>query len=75
MILLVAASERGRAQTEMRAFRGSDHIYDSLRIAEWFWESQPERVIAPYAKSEMTEWDPEYIKTRETLMEGGGTTP
>ena len=23
-----------------------------IRIAEWFWESQPERVKAPYAKSE-----------------------
>ena len=23
----------------------------SQRIAEWFWESQPERVKAPYAKS------------------------
>ena len=43
----VAASETGRAQTEMRASRGSDRIIDSQILAEWFWESQPERVKAP----------------------------
>ena len=43
----VAASEIGRAQTGMRAFRGSDRVIDLISLAEWFWESQPERVKAP----------------------------
>ena len=43
----VAASETGRAQTGMRASRGSDRRIDSRVLAEWFWESQPERVKAP----------------------------
>ena len=43
----VAASEMERAQTGVRAFRGSDRVYDSESLAEWFWESQPERVKAP----------------------------
>ena len=43
----VAASETGRAQTGVRAPRGSDRGIDLLRVAEWFWESQPERVKAP----------------------------
>ena len=43
----VAASEIGRAQTEMRASRGSDRIYDSLRLAERPWKDRPERVKAP----------------------------
>ena len=64
-----------RAQTGMRAFRGSDRDYDSVSLAEWFWESQPERVKAPYAKFKSARRDPEYIETRGTLMEGAGTTP
>ena len=47
VILRVAASENGRAQTGMRAFRGSDRVIDLISLAEWFWESQPERVKAP----------------------------
>ena len=43
----VAASEIGRAQTELRAIRGSDRIYDSSRLAELFWEVRPERVRVP----------------------------
>ena len=43
----VAASEMERAQTVMRASRGSDRIIDSLILAERFWESLPERVKAP----------------------------
>ena len=39
--------ENGRAQTGMRAFRGSDRVIDLISLAEWFWESQPERVKAP----------------------------
>ena len=47
VISKVAASENGRAQTGMRAFRGSDRVIDLTSLAEWFWESQPERVKAP----------------------------
>ena len=43
----VAASEIGRGQTGMRAFRGSDRIIDSANLAERFWESLPKRVKAP----------------------------
>ena len=43
----VAASEMERAQTGMRAFRGSDRIIDLPRVAEWFWKDQSERVKAP----------------------------
>ena len=64
-----------RAQTGMRASRGSDRGIDLMTIAEWFWESQPERVKAPYAKLKSAWRDPEYIETRGTLMEGAGTTP
>ena len=64
-----------RAQTGMRAFRGSDRIIDSQTLAEWFWESQPERVKAPYLKAEETWRDPEYHETRGTLWEYAGTTP
>ena len=47
VILEVAASETGRAQTSVRACWGSDRGIDSASLAEWFWESQPERVKAP----------------------------
>ena len=47
VISKVAASEMERAQTGMRAFRGSDRVIDLISLAEWFWESQPERVKAP----------------------------
>ena len=59
----------------VRAPWGSDCIIDSMILAEWFWESQPERVKAPSAKGKLTWQDPEYIETRGTLMEGAGTTP
>ena len=59
----------------MRASRGSDRIIDSQRLAEWFWESQPERVKVPYAKVRVTWRYPEYHETRETLWERAGTTP
>ena len=47
VISKVAASEMERAQTGMRASRGSDRTIDSMSLAEWFWESQPKRVKAP----------------------------
>ena len=71
----VAASEMGRGQTGMRACRGSDRGIDSASLMERFWESLPERVKAPYMKSELTRRDPEYHETRGTLWEGAGTTP
>ena len=64
-----------RAQTGMRASRGSDRGIDSQVLAEWFWESQPERVKAPYGKTKRDEQYPKYHETRETLWEVGGTTP
>ena len=64
-----------RAQTEVRALRGSDCIYDSMKLVERFWEDRPERVKAPYTKVELTEQYPEYHETRETLWERAGTTP
>ena len=64
-----------RGQTEVRALRGSDCINDSELLGEWFWESQPERVKAPYLKAEVTWRYPEYHETRETLWERAGTTP
>ena len=64
-----------RAQTEVRALRGSDCISDSKRLAERSWKDRPERVKAPYTKTDETRQNPEYIKTRGTLMEQAGTTP
>ena len=64
-----------KGQTVMRAWPGSDRIIDSTILAEWFWESQPERVKAPYLKVEVTWRDPEYHETRGTLWEDAGTTP
>ena len=43
-------------------------------IVEWFWESQPERVKAPYTKSRP---DGRFRVPRDTwnLVEVGGITP
>ncbi len=71
----VAASEMERGQTRVRALWGSDRIIDSVILIEWFWESQPERVKAPYMKGKQTRRDPEYHETRGTLWEEAGTTP
>ena len=46
VISKVAASEMERAQTGVRALRGSDRGNDSKGIAERFWESRPEKVKA-----------------------------
>ena len=59
----------------MRALWGLDRRPDPNGLAEWFWESQPERVKAPYAKRDEARRYPEYTGTRETLVEGRGTTP
>ena len=71
----VAASEMERGQTRVRALWGSDRIIDSVILVEWFWESQPERVKAPYMKGKQTWRYPEYHETRGTLWEQAGTTP
>ena len=71
----VAASEMERAQTGMRAFRGSDCIYDCMTVVERSWKDRPKRVKAPYTKRKYTEQNPEYHETRETLWERAGTTP
>ena len=63
------------AQTGMRAFRGYGPQEVTRKIEEWHWESQPQRVKAPYVKADETEQDPEYHETRETLWEVRGTTP
>ena len=59
----------------MRACRGYGLREGTVRLTEWFWESQPERVKAPYVKAEQTAQDPEYRETRGTLREIRGTTP
>ena len=59
----------------MRAFRGYGPQEVTRKIEEWHWESQPQRVKAPYVKADETEQDPEYHETRETLWEVRGTTP
>ena len=69
MILEVAASETERAQTGVRALRGSDCKIDLIRLIEWPWKDQPKRVRAPYMKVKLTRQYPEYHETRETLWE------
>ena len=50
------------------AFRKSE-------LPERYWKVLPEGVKAPYGKVSFNERYPEYHETRETLWEGGGTTP
>ena len=71
----VAASEMGRAQTVVRAPRGSDSVRYWKTIGELFWKSRPEGVKASYPKSKASQLNPEYHETRETLWERAGTTP
>ena len=68
----VAASEMERGQTVVRARPGSDRIFDSKSLEEWFRERQPKRVKVPYAKVRVTWRYPEYHETRETLWERAG---
>ena len=67
VISKVAASEMEGAQTGMRAFRGYGPQQVTRKIEEWHWESQPQRVKAPYSKSEGSERNPKYYETRGTL--------
>ena len=59
----------------MRASRGFGPRTGAWKLVERFWKSLPERVRAPYTKTEAPQWDPEYRETRGTLREDGGTTP
>ncbi len=59
----------------MRACWGYGLQKVTSMLVEWFWESQPKRVKAPYTKAGESEQDPKYRETRETLREVGGTTP
>ena len=43
----VAASEMERAQTDMRACRGSDCERNLTKIVEWPWKDQQKRVKVP----------------------------
>ena len=47
VILEVAASETERAQTDVRACRGSDCKRDLPTVVERSWKDRPERVKAP----------------------------
>ena len=49
--------------------------FSNEKLAERSWKDRRNRVKAPYTKDETAEQDPEYIETRETLMERAGTTP
>ena len=64
-----------RAQTDMRACRGSDCERNLTKIVEWPWKDQQKRVKVPYTKFKLMQQDPEYHETRETLWEYAGTTP
>jgi hypothetical protein len=56
MIPKVVASEMGKAQTNTACCVGvvglSDNGDKRLKVSKMVWESQPERVRAPYAKTE-----------------------
>ena len=65
----------GGAQTGALAPRGLGPRDGPAKAGEWLWESQPERVKAPYPKPKPARRDPEYTETRGTLVEEAGTTP
>ena len=52
-------------------FRTAERIAELRRTA---WEGRPEDVRVMYPKSEASVQDPEYLRTRGTRREGGGTT-
>ena len=80
-IPLVAASERGRAQTAssdtdgvVGLSQGQPGELTNRRRAEGVWKGQPQRVIVPYANSTVfLETVPEYCGTRAIPWESGGT--
>ncbi len=46
----------------------------SDELVEWHWKDHPESVKDAYTKAKRRQQYPEYIGTRGTLMEYGGTT-
>ena len=70
-----SGERNGKSPNPDACIRGLGPQQVTRILGEWFWESQPERVKAPYLKIEESERDPEYHETRETLWEGAGTTP
>jgi hypothetical protein len=62
MIPKVVASEMGKAQTRTACCSGvvglSDNGVTKLKVSKMVWESQPERVRAPYAKTERLQLSP-----------------
>ena len=89
MIPVVAASETGRAQTicvsSLQALRMWGRGTHRLRLQSQYrvtnqtvsgtvWKSRRNRVIAPYAKTDLTlRGVPKYSGARETLLEFAAT--
>ena len=72
-IALVAASERGRGQTESSNTFGVRTADGMLKVSRRTWDGPPKRVKVSYAKTESSQLNPEYRRTRETRWEYGGT--
>ena len=69
----VAASEIGRGQTEGSNTFGVRTDISTSAHSRMGWEAQPETVIARYAKCQEGDRYPEYLRTRGTRREYGGT--
>ncbi|EDM52655.1 hypothetical protein EUBVEN_00033 [Eubacterium ventriosum ATCC 27560] len=63
------------AQTGMRAFRGYGPQEVTRKIEEWHWESQPQRVKAPYSKSEGASGIRSTTRHVEPCRKSGGPPP
>ena len=59
----------------MRALRGCGPQTQGGYGSGSVWEVTPKKVKVLYTKPEDLQWYPEYVGTRETLTEAGGTTP
>ena len=69
----VVASERGRGQTESSNTFGVRTADGMLKVSRRTWDGPPKRVKVSYAKTESSQLNPEYRRTRETRWEYGGT--
>ena len=67
------ASESGAGQTVTGNRYGVRTAFSSMELSRIRWEAEPKKVRVLYAKSEMREPDPEYLRTRGTRREDGGT--
>ena len=74
MISKVAASEIERAQTGVRALRGSDRIIVQLSEVKRMGIRAKESESLVIEEETASRY-PEYHETRETLWERAGTTP